>query len=57
MCGMHLCKTCALPNLVFGILFLVAGLGLWAEAPVGFNGWTIIGLYLGLWGLIDMMKK
>jgi len=57
MCGMHLCKTCTLPNIVFGLLFLIVGFGLWTEAPAWFNGWSIIGAYLALWGIIDMMKK
>jgi hypothetical protein len=56
-CGMHLCCQCALPQLIFGILFIVAGFGLWAEAPAWFNGWSILGIYLGLWGLMAMMKK
>ncbi len=55
VCGVHLCGQCALPNFIFGLLFLVAGLGLWSGAPVWFNGWTLVGLYLGLWGLMSMM--
>ncbi len=56
MCGMHLCGKCAMMNIIFGLIFVVAGLGLYA-AP-WFNGWTIIGAYLALWGLaMAMMKK
>ena len=41
--------------LVFGILFLIAGLGLYSAA--WFNGWTILGAFLALWGLMPMMGK
>ncbi len=54
-CGMHLCSKCALPQLIFGLLFLIAGLGLYS-AP-WFNGWSILGVYLVLWGLMAMMMK
>ncbi|MBI5553273.1 MAG: hypothetical protein HY917_00875 [Candidatus Diapherotrites archaeon] len=55
MCGMHLCCKCAPVNLLFGLLFLVAGLGLYS-AP-WFSGWTLIGVYLVVWGLFSMMVK
>ncbi len=56
-CGMHLCSKCALMQVVFGLLFLISGLGLYS-AP-WFNGWTILGVDLMLWGLaaMSMMKK
>lgn len=54
---MHLCKTCTVPQMVFGILFLIVGFNLWTAAPFWFNGWSIAGAYLFLWGLIDQMKK
>lgn len=54
-CGMHLCSKCALPNVIFGLIFLVGGLNLWSGAPAWFNGWTTIGVYLALWGLLSMM--
>lgn len=56
-CGMHLCGKCAPMTLIFGILFLVAGLNLWTGAPAWFNGWSIVGLFLFLWGLMSFMKK
>lgn len=43
--------------MVFGILFLIVGFNLWAAAPFWFNGWSVIGAYLFLWGLIDQIKK
>lgn len=52
-CGMHLCGKCAWAQLVFGILFLLAGLNVFAGMP-WLNGWTILGVYLGLWGLMAM---
>lgn len=54
---MHLCSKCALPNFIFGLLFVIAGFGFWADAPMWFNFETLIGLYLGLWGLMAMMMK
>ena len=53
-CGMHLCNKCASVNIIFGLLFLVASLGL--SAAPWFNGWTIIGVYLVVWGLSGFMK-
>ncbi len=41
--------------LLFGILFLIAGLGLWGGAPAWWNGWTLIGAFLLVWGLWDSM--
>jgi len=52
MCGMNICKKCAGMNLIFGILFLIAAL--WAGAPGWLNGWTLIGVYLLLWGLASL---
>ena len=40
--------------LIFGILLAVAGLGLFAAS--WFNGWTILGVFMILWGLMPMMK-
>lgn len=57
VCGMHLCKKCSTSNLIFGVVFLVAGLGLWAGAPSWFNGWTLVGVYLLLWGAYSLMMK
>ena len=57
VCGMHLCGKCAPVNLLFGLVFLVLGLGLWAAAPAWFNPWTIVGVYLALWGLTSMFMK
>ena len=50
-CGMYICKKCGVINLIFGILFLIAGIGLWANGPDWWNGWTLIGVYLLLWGI------
>lgn len=57
MCGMHLCGKCAPWQVIFGILFLVAGFGLWGSAPAWFNGWTLIGVYLALWGVSAYVMK
>ena len=54
-CGMYICKKCGVINLIFGILFLIAGIGLWASAPDWWNGWTLIGVYLLLWGIGSAM--
>ena len=51
-CGMSVCKKCATMNLVFGILFLLAAF--WKSAPTWFNGWSLVGLYLLLWGLFSL---
>ena len=56
-CGMHPCGKCAISVLVFGILFLIAGFNLWAAAPAWFNGWTLLGVFMALWGLMGMMMK
>ena len=53
-CGMNTCKKCAAVNLIFGILFLVVGLGWWSNAPAWWNGWTLVGLYALLWGLATL---
>ncbi len=55
VCGMNICKKCGTVNLIFGVLFLVASLGLFV-AP-WFNGWTLIGLYLLLWGVSALFMK
>lgn len=55
MCGMQVCGKCATVNLIFGILFLIAGFGMWSGAPAWWNGWTLIGLFLALWGLSGFM--
>lgn len=49
VCGMQICGKCSAVNIIFGILFLIAGLGLFT-AP-WYNGWTLIGVFLALWGL------
>ena len=56
-CGMHLCCKCVLPMLLFGILFLIEGFKIWPDAPVWFNGWTILGLFFAIWSVVGMMKK
>jgi len=56
-CGMYICKKCAVANIIFGILLLVVALGLWSSAPNWWNGWTIIGVYLLLWGLMSTGGK
>jgi hypothetical protein len=56
-CSMHLCKQCAMPNVIFGLLFLILGFGVWTGAPSWFNFSTLVGLYLALWGLMSMMGK
>lgn len=54
-CGMHLCSKCSIINIIFGLLFIIAGMQ-WFVAP-WFTGWTLIGAYLFLWGLGTMMMK
>jgi len=49
-CGMHLCGQCALITLVFGIIFLLDGLKVIAVDP-----WILVGAYLGLLGLYNML--
>ena len=49
-CGMHFCAKCGVAMLVFGAIFLVAGLGLYS-AP-WFNTNTIVGVFLALAGLL-----
>ncbi len=56
-CGMHLCKKCSPVILLFGLLFLVAGFGLWAGAPMWWNGWTLIGVFMLLWGIMAFVMK
>ena len=55
MCGMHLCGKCAIVNLIFGLIFLVQSLGLYTAT--WFTPWTIVGVYLLLWGLGSMLMK
>jgi hypothetical protein len=54
---MHLCGKCAPLTALFGILFLVAGLGLWSGAPMWFNGWTLVGVFLAFLGLGSLFMK
>lgn len=53
-CGMHLCGKCAFPQIVFGVLFLAYGLNVWSPGA-WFNGWTILGVYIAVWGACSMM--
>ncbi len=55
ICCMGICKKCATVQVVFGILFLVAAL--WKTAPAWFNAWTLVGVYLLLWGLSSFSGK
>ncbi len=55
MCGMHLCQQCAIPNIIFGLLLIILGLGMYSAN--WFNLETIIGAYLGLWGLFSLLMK
>lgn len=56
-CGQSICKKCGVVNLIFGILLLIVGLNLWKNSPVWWNAWTLVGLYLGLWGLFAATGK
>ena len=56
-CGQYICKKCAIMNLIFGILLFIVGLGLWRSAPAWWNAWTLVGLYVGLWGLFSLSGK
>jgi len=54
-CGMYICKKCATVNIIFGILFLIVAL--WNNAPWWFNPWTVVGVYVLLWGLFSATGK
>lgn len=54
-CGMYVCKKCGVVNIIFGILLLVTAL--WGGAPSWFNPWTVIGVYLLLWGIMSSSGK
>ncbi len=54
VCGMHACGKCSPMILLFGILFLIASLGLYTAS--WFNGWTILGVFFVLWGGMSLMK-
>ena len=54
-CGMHLCGKCSMAVLIFGLIWLIAGLGLW-NPGAWFNGWTILGAFAVVWGAGAMMK-
>lgn len=54
---MHMCGKCAISVLVFGILFLIVGFNLWSAAPMWFNAWSILGVFMALCGLMGMMMK
>ena len=56
-CCMHPCCKCAAPILIFGLLFIIAGFGLWTDAPLWFNGWTIFGVMLAMIALVKMFMK
>ena len=56
-CSMHICKKCAPMMLIFGILFLMVGFDLWPAAPFWFNAWSIIGVFIALWGIMAMTMK
>ena len=49
-CGMHFCSKCGVAALVFGALFLVAGLGLYSAS--WFNTNTIAGAFLAIAGVM-----
>lgn len=57
VCGLHLCKCCAGANIIFGLLFLVLGFGVWTAAPDYFNFPTLVGFYVLILGLVSLMKK
>ena len=54
-CGMYNCKKCGVVNIIFGILLLTVSL--WNGAPAWFNPWTVIGVYLLLWGIMSSSGK
>lgn len=51
-CGLHFCSKCGLGVLVFGLLFLLAGLN---YLPAVLNATVLWGLFLGLLGLMGLM--
>lgn len=53
-CGMHLCGKCSPMTVLFGLLFLIQGLGLFTASWFTFT--TIFGLFFLLWGAMSMMK-
>jgi hypothetical protein len=54
VCGVHLCGKCSPLMLLFGILFLIHGLGLFTA--LWFNVTTIFGAFFALWGLFSLTK-
>ncbi len=52
-CGMHLCSKCALPMLIFGIVFILASLKVAVFATL--DPWLVVGVFLALLGLMSMM--
>lgn len=53
-CGMHYCKKCGIAAAVFGLIFLLAGLG---YLPAVLNGWVIVGVFLLVAGLLAMVES
>ncbi|HIH37689.1 hypothetical protein J4460_02935 [Candidatus Woesearchaeota archaeon] len=54
-CGMLICKKCGYVNVVAGILLILSALS--TNAPAWFTPWTIVGLYLILWGAMSASGK
>ncbi len=50
-CGMHLCSMCGWVFLIWGLLFLAAGLGY-----LQISGWVLLGLGLAAMGAMSVMK-
>ncbi len=50
VCRMHFCSKCGVAALIFGALFLVAGLGLYTAS--WFNTNTIAGAFLAIAGVM-----
>ena len=53
-CAMHYCRKCGPVIAIFGLLFLLEGLG---YLPLMVDGWAIVGIMLIVAGILAMIKK
>lgn len=49
---MHLCGQCAIITLIFGLVFILNSVKV-----ISIDNWLIVGVYLGLLGLYNMLMK
>ncbi len=48
-CGLHFCGKCGLLVLIFGIVYILAGLKMITVDP-----WLVLGVFFGLLGLMSV---